>query len=203
MALINEIIPLQGFNVVTKRVGAILLSEITNQIALQSLNDDFKVYLQRTVEYDKSEGVVINVSSNTASYSGQNQSGSQGDVSFTIDIYCSGNSSGSGINHKSGDADSSDRLDMYLGFCRYIMGHTKYKILDFPPGLVTRVYVNSWQKDNTMSKDQSDYIRMAQLVVSVVVAESQEMWETQPLSGNDTTIKLSDTDKGYRLIFNN
>lgn len=199
MALINEIIPLQGFDVVEKRIGAILLSEISNQISLQSLDDEIGVYLERTIEYDKSEGVVFNVSANTGSYAGQNQSGSQGTISYTIDIYNHGTES----SVKSGDADSLDRQNRYLGICRYIFNSTKYKTLDFPYGFVTGVYVESFQKDSSMNKDQSDYIRMVQLVLSVRVTEDQEMWESQPLSGNDTTIFLEDTDKGYKLIFNN
>lgn len=199
MALITEIIPQQGFEIVRDRLGAILFTEISNQITLQSLDDTFECYIDRSTAYDKSEDVMINVYANSAAYSGQNQVGSQEDITCFVDIFAGAKQT----LITTGDTKSLSVLDKYLGMCRYILASTKYKTLDFPYGFVTRVYVENWQKDDNYGREQADFIRMARLTVSVVCAESQGMWEGVPLSGIDTTIKLGQTELGYRLEFNN
>jgi len=69
MALINEVIPIQGFDLVGQKIASILLLELTNQINLQSLTDDLGVFLERTNPYDKSVDLMVNVSCNNVSYS--------------------------------------------------------------------------------------------------------------------------------------
>lgn len=202
MALITEIIPIQGFETVQKRLGAILFTELSNQMILKGLENEefFDVFVERSLPYDKGEDTVINVSANSTNYSGQNQAGTQGDTSFFIDLYVNGDSR----SDKTGDEDSLDRLNFYIGMIRYIVCSTKYKTLDFPmTGLVGGVYLQQWQKDDNFLKQEASYFRFARLTVSVRVNENQELWSANPLEGMDTIIKINNTEKGYQLIFNN
>lgn len=197
-SIITEIIPQQSFEIVLNRLGAILLEEISNQVQVQALPDDVEIFIERMEGFDKSEDIVINVSCNNMNYQGQVQRGSQSDTTFFIDVYSTGEASASGAGHK----DVRMKLHRYIGMCRYILSSTKYKTLGFEAGIVTGVNVTGVQFNNTDDREQADFIRMARLSLSVKIYENQEMWDAIVLQANDTTIKLDETEKGYKLIFN-
>lgn len=200
MALITEIIPQQGSEIVLNRLGAILFLEISNQITLQSIGDDFDLYIGRQEPYDKSEDVVIIVRTDNVNFTGQSQEGMQGENVFNIDIFCQGRST----QVVSGNTVSKDKMQRYLGFCRYILGSTKYKTLNFPmTGLIGGVYVQTIQHDLRYGEEDANFITFSRLQVSVRINECQELWGTNPFEGLDTVIKLDETEKGFKLIFNN
>lgn len=199
MALITEIIPEQGSEKVLNRLGAILFLEISNQITLQSIPDDFSLFIGRQEPYDKSEDVVLNIRPNNVSFSGQTQEGVQGDNVFNIDIYAQGRST----QVISGNTVSKDKMQRYLGFVRYILGSTKYKTLEFPYGLIGGVNVQSVQHDLRYGEEDANFISFSRFQVSVRINECQELWDVSPLEGVDTVVKLDDTEKGFKIIFNN
>lgn len=198
MAFIDEIIPQQGFEIVLNRLGAILLEELTNQKTIQGFDYSFEIFEERSHPYDKGEDVMINVSCNNASYANQNQAGSQGDTAYYIDVYTNGTES----DIATGDEDATDKQNKFLGMIRYILSHTKYKTLLFPAPLIGGCYVQQFQKDDTYGAQDGSYNKMARITLSVRINETQALLETNSFSGMDTTIKLSSTDKGYKLIFN-
>ena len=199
MALITEIIPEQGSEKVLNRLGAILFLEISNQITLQSIPDDFALFIGRQEPYDKSEDVVVNVRPSNVSFTGQTQEGVQGDNVYNIDIYAQGRST----QVVSGNTVSKDKMQRYLGFVRYILGSTKYKTLEFPYGLIGGVNVQSVQHDLRYGEEDANFISFARFQVSVRINECQELWDVSPLEGVDTVVKLDETDKGFKIIFNN
>ena len=199
MALITEIIPEQGSEKVLNRLGAILFLEISNQITLQSIPDDFALFIGRQEPYDKSEDVVVNVRPSNVSFTGQTQEGVQGDNVYNIDIYAQGRST----QVVSGNTVSKDKMQRYLGFVRYILGSTNYKTLEFPYGLIGGVNVQSVQHDLRYGEEDANFISFARFQVSVRINECQELWDVSPLEGVDTVVKLDETDKGFKIIFNN
>jgi len=198
MALINEVIPIQGFDLVGQKIASILLLELTNQINIQSLTDDLGVFLERTNPYDKSEDLMVNVSCNNISYSEFTQRDSQGNTTYYVDVY--GRSFETA--DLSGDLGSRNKLNLYVGFCKYILSCVKYKTLDTGFGLIGGVYVTGIAFDANESNQDGAFIRMARITLSVRIMENQEMDNVLEFTGNDTQIKLSDTDKGQKLIFN-
>lgn len=200
MALINEIIPVQGFEVVLNKIASILLIEVSNQISIQGITDVVEVYTERMAPFDKSEDVIINVSCNSANYENMNQRDVQASTDYFIDVYTRGFDD----NVEDGEENSRHKLHRYIGMCRYILSSVKYKTLGFDMSLrlVGGSYVNSINFDDNYGNQDAAYVRMARLTLSVRVQENQQMDDVVEFLGNDTTTKLSNTDKGQKLIFN-
>ncbi len=198
-SIITEQIPTQGFEIVTNRLGVILLEELTNQKLIQELKDDFSVFIDRQEPFDNSEDVVINISLSNSSFTGLTQKDTQGVCTYFVDVYCTGNESLS----LTGNDDVRQRLHLWIGLIRYILSSTKYQMLGLPAGLIGGKYVNNISFPEMNGNQDASYIRMARLDFSVRVQESQDMWSGIQLLGNDTGIKLYLTDKGYQLKFNN
>lgn len=197
-AKITEIIAEQSFELLTKKVGAILLLELTNQIALQNSDIDLGVFIERITPIDKSEDIVVNVSLNSVPYDNHNQFESQGTHTFNIDTYGFGIASAD----ESANTNISLKLQKVTGWIRYILSSTKYKTLGFEPGLVGGTYVQSINFDDNYGKEDGAMTRMSRLVFSVRASEFQNPDDSQPFTINNTNITLSSTNKGYKLIFN-
>lgn len=198
MALINYIIPMQAFEVVLNKIASILLIEVSNQVTLNSLNDQVEVYTERMTSFDKSEDVLINVSLASSNFQNITKRDSTGLTDFYIDVYARGFES----DLSTGEKDSRNKLHRYMGMCRHILSSSRYMYLGFEPGLIGGVYVNSINYDDNYDNQDAAYIRMARLNLSVRIYEFQDMDIPVEFLGNDTIIKLSNTDKGQKLIFN-
>lgn len=198
-AIIEEIIPIQNFEFVLNKIGVILLEEITNQKAIQPINSDFAVYIERQEPYSKEEDVVISVSCNSISYAGFNTKDLQGDTVFFVDIYCGGVESST----LSGNSDARIKIHKYVGMIRYILSSAKYLTLGFPMGFIGGKYLKSVQFDDNYGNQDGSFIRFARLTFNVRIQENQLNWDGTPLDGNDTQIKLNSTNKGFQLTFNN
>lgn len=199
MAVINEVIPMQGFEVVLNKIASILFIEITNQIALSSLTDEVEVYIERMTPYDKSEDVLINVSCNAVSYGEFTQRDSEGNTTYFIDLYTRGTEN----DLVTGEANSRNKIHKYLSMVRYILSSVRYKTLDTGFGLVAGTYVNAINFDDNYGNQDGAYIRFARLTFGVRIMENQSMDIPIEFLGNDSVLKLSNTDKGQKLIFNN
>lgn len=205
MALINEIIPRQGFEIVQDKIAEILLVELTNQKALQSLTSNFGVFIERQEPHDKSDDVMISVMLNGTNYDNQTPKGAEGLTTYIIDIV------GGGIASmgKSPSVDARDKVFKYAGMIRYILSSAKYQNLDLPQGTIRGRYVEMIKSDTDFSNfgNHSNYdagfIRFVRILFSVRIGESQDLWDSAPLFGSDTQISLNNTNLGYQLQFNN
>lgn len=198
-AIITEIIPEQGFELITKQLGAIMLLELTNQIVIQNYSIDLGVFLERIEPIDKSEDVVVNVSLNSVNYDEHNEFEVQGSHTFNLDITSFGEES----IDTNASTDVSVKIQKIVGWIRYILSSTKLKTLGFAPGLISGTYIQSINFDDTYGKEDSSMSRMARIVFSVRAFESQDPDESNNnFTGNDTVIKIASTDKGFKLIFN-
>ena len=196
--LITEIIPLQNFEIIKDRLGVILLEELSNQIELQCKDVDLGVFIERQEPYDEAEDVVVNISENNIGFGSIDEKTSQGNISFNIDVYASGNAT---IDFD-GNTITRKKLDIFKGWIRYILSSTKYQTLAFPKGFIGGTYVDSIQNDDNYGTQDGAFVRMARIQFSVRANENQEMWNGLEFTGNDTVIKLDNGTKGYKLIFN-
>lgn len=197
-AKITETIQSQAFEVLTQTIGAILLLELTEQKTIQSYDMDLGVFIERIEPIDKSEDVVVNVSLGAVNYDNHNEFESQGIHTFNIDTYTFG------LESASQTANDNVRLKLQkvTGWIRYILQSTKYKTLSFNPGFVGGTYVQNINFDDNFGKEDTAMSRMSRLVLSVRASEFQNSDEILEFTGNDTTIKLDSTNKGFQLIFN-
>ena len=196
--LITEIIPLQNFEIIKDKLGVILLEELTNQKKLQCKDIDFGIFIERQEPYDDAEDVVVNITENNIAYNSIDEKSSQGNISFNIDVYASGNAT----IDIDGNTNVRRKLDIVKGWIRYILSSTKYKTLGFPKGFIGGTYVDSIQSDDNYGSQDASFVRFVRIAFSVRASESQEMWNGLGFTGNDTVIKLDDGTKGYKLIFN-
>ena len=196
--LITEIIPLQNFEIIKDKLGVILLEELSNQKTIQSLSSDLGIFIERQEPYDDSEDVVVNISQNNVSFGSIDEKISQGNISFNIDVYASGNAT---IDFD-GNTITRKKLDLILGWIRYILSSTKYQTLGFQKGFIGGTFVDSIQYDDNYGSQDGAFVRMARLQFSVRANESQQMWNGLEFTGNDTVTKLDSGTKGYKLIFN-
>jgi len=198
-ATITEIIQEQGFELITKQLGAIMLLELTNQLELQKCHIDLGVFLERIEPIDKSEDVVVNVSLNSINYDEHNEFEVHGAHTFNLDVY----SFGEETIGKTASTDVRIKIQKIVGLVRYILSSTKLKTLGFEPGLISGTYVQSVNFDDTYGKEDGSMARMARVVFLVRAFESQDPDEyNNNFTGNDTVIKIESTDKGYKLTFN-
>ena len=199
MAIITESIPKQAFEVVGEQIGAILVTELTNQKTVQGLTEPMEVYHERTTPYDKSEGVMVNVLLDNSTYEGHNPSSSNGPVRFNVDVYGTAKSK----QDERGDTLSQKLVQKYVGMIRYILSHTKHKTLLLPQTTIGGTYVTGFQVYDLENVQDGAYVRMMRLNFEAKVVESQELWGSTPLIGNDTQVKLEETDKGFKYILEN
>lgn len=198
-AIIENIIPAQNFEIVQNKIGVILLLELLNQKKLQCIENDISVFLSRQNPYDKSEDVVVNVSLAQIGYSGKTQIDSQGLTTFNIDIYVNSDEK----QCKTGSENTRIALNQITGLVRYILSSTKYKTLGFAPGFIGGTSVDSIQFLDNFGSQEANFVSMSRVVFTARLNENQLAWEGLPLLGNDTTVKIDSTNKGYQLTFNN
>lgn len=196
--LITEKIGIQNFEIIKNKLGVILLLEISNQIKLHCFDIDFGVFTDRQEPIDKSEDIVINVSLVSNNSESINQKGTNNLLTFNIDIY----SYGYATLEQEGNDIAREKLDLILGWVRYILASTKYKTLGFPAGFIGGTYVNSIQYDTSYDANDANYTRMAQINFTVKSIDNQDMWNGIELLANDTITRLYDTNQGYKLTFN-
>ncbi len=198
MILITEQIPEQSFELIAKQLGAIILLELENQNKLSCSKYDIQTFLERTIPIDKSEDVVVNISLNSVNYDEHNEFSVHGSHNFNIDVYTFSDDN----ICQTADQRSVIKIHRVVGWIRYILSSTKLKTLGFEPGIIGGTYVQSINYDDNYGNQDGSMSRMCRIVFNVRAFEIQDPDEITEFTINDTVIKLSNTDKGYKLIFN-
>ena len=199
VALITEIIPPQGFEIVRDRIIEILLTELTNQRVLQPTLPEFSLFLDRKTRIDKSESVLVNVGLDNANYENYGERGAQGVTVYNIDVYANG--AGSSTVH--GDLDAAKKMHRYLGLIRYIFSSTKYNTLGFDQGAIGNKSIRNMQIYDASGNQDAKFIKMGRLALGVKIEENQALWNGVALQGTTTELKLELTEKGYKYELNN
>ncbi len=204
MSIIDSIIPPQSFEVIRDRIGRIVAEELDNQFQI-SYNPDFKVknWIERFLQFDKTELPSVNVMFSEGSYGGQTTIQSDGTYKFYIDCYVNAKSN---KDNGPGDIRAMGKLHRLLGMCRAIIDDPRNKTLQFGvrPGFIMNRHVESIQIENPRQKEHdADSSVMGRLTVVVKAPEITSYALPKNLASFFTTIKLADTDRGYLWIDNN
>lgn len=195
MSKINTIIPAQGFEVARNRIGEIIADELANQSTL-SANPAINatVYLERFVPFDKTELPAVNVTLSQGSYANKKAPDGVATYNYFVDIYCASKSNDS----NTGDKRASFNMQRIAGIVRYILNDPQYRTLLFAPPFITRVSVLDFniKEPSTGGADGSNII-MGRLNIEVLVVESQDLLIALILDGQNTSIKLEESDSGF------
>ncbi len=194
-ALIDTIIDQQGFEKVKDRIAEILLTELTNQKVLQNFDENIEVFNERITPMDNGEDLYFNILLDSANYGNKNQTDQEGNTVYFIDIYTCGKA-----GEQVGTSDSTRRRDKFLGMCRYILSDTRYKTLGFDYGLIAGTQVERFSTLNP-EKEDSSFTSFARLQFSVRILENQTLWDGVQILGSHTGVKLEETEKGYKYIY--
>lgn len=193
-ALITGAIPKQGFEICRDAIGAIILTELTNQKVIQRSNfpEVINVLSESLTPFDAADQVAINVVLASSGYSQITQIDAQGKTLYALDIYTSGINSG----------DSALRRDKFLGMIGFIFRSSYYRMLGLSPGLIGGTYVESFMIGET-KKEDSAYTSFAQLILSVRIQEEAQGWPGVAFDQNNSGITLELSAKGYKYQFTN
>jgi hypothetical protein len=197
-ALITNIIPKQGFEIVRDAIGAILVLELTNQKTLQGSTLfpwPVNVFKERLTVMDNEENIYINILVDSATYSNKSQKEVEGRTTYFVDVYTRGK------GNTDGTSESTVTRDKFIGMIRYILSSTMYNTLGMVPGLIGGTMIDSFATLDPASKEDSEYTSFARLTYTVRIQEGQAMWQGIDLVGNDTEVKLEETEKGYQYVF--
>jgi hypothetical protein len=200
MSRINTVIQPQAFEIVRDRIGRILTEEVDNQFQI-SYRLELKVtsWIERFLQFDKTELPAINVTLGEGSYEGQTAIQSDGTYRFYIDCYVNAKSS----DKNPGDSKAMRKLHALLGVCRAIIMDPRYVTLGFSvrPGFIMNRHFDNLQIENPRQKEHdADSSVMGRLVLSVKVPEITGNALPTNLVEFFTQVKLADTEKGYQWI---
>ena len=196
MAKIINVIEKQNFEIIRDRIGAILYTEIKNQLQLTN-NDILKcdIFVERNTPVDKIEVPTIIVSLASINFDNKNQTTVRGTTDYYIDVYTSA------ISGSTADGGQRASLNLHriAGICRYILEHPAYKTLDFTPGMISNVAVKSLNIRSLQGNDAMN-TAMGRLVLSVAATETNGHQCACDLSDYYTNVKIDTSNQGYVYI---
>lgn len=197
-SLITGAIPKQGFELVRVAIGAIILTELTSQKAIQGSDfpEEIIVTSESLTPFDSVDQVAMNVMLASSGYSQMTQIDAQGRTIYLVDIYTSGTNSG----------DSAFRRDKFLGMIGFIFRSAYYRQLGLQtidPQLIGGTYVESFVIGETSKKEDSAFTSFAQLQIAVRIQEEAQGWPGVAFAQDNSAVTLALTAKGYQYVFVN
>lgn len=186
--LIEEVIDSGNFEIVRNQIAIILAEEIFNQLELTNNDMQLGIFLERTIPIDNSEECVINVSVANVDYQDHTLVSMQGSYNFFIDVYAN-------------QIDSPYKLQKLLNYVRYILSNQRYRTLDFAPGFIGGTYVNSFEINEKMLAQDSDFVSISRLIFNVRITECETHNLGVDLYLNETNYKICNSELGYKVIF--
>lgn len=199
-AKILTAIPDSVFERVRNQIGIILLEELTNQKVLQPLviPYDFTVTKESLIPTDESDAVNVNILLDSASYTSSTQKDAEGITRYFLDI----STSGEETSTKAGSIISSERRDKFINMIGFIFRSAIYRTLGLPAGTIGNTTVESFATLDPYKKEDSSFTTFARVILSVKIYESSVAWTSVDLIGNNTTVKLELSNKGYKFVLN-
>jgi len=197
MAILNQKIPEQNFELVRDRIGFILADEIAAQALIAPLTPelDATVHLERFVPFDKTDMPCVNVVFASGNYDNQNTITSDGVYKYNIDVYAKSKT----IGTDGGDKLASIKLHRLLGICRAILENPQYRTLGFALPSLQRVTVVDIVVEQPQNTQDGSSVIMGRLTFDVSVCESVQLQTGNNISGWETSVKMDETDTGYQF----
>lgn len=193
MALINEAIGKDYFQLCRDNIASILLNELQSQSTLQD-NEDLnfqKIWVDRKRPFNASEIPAINLSIESVNYGVKNRGQRESNPIFTIDVY------DSKVSTEDADADEllSESTWQIARTIQYILDNPIYASLGLKP-YVMHTEVSSIEAGQVeMSNDnRCSILRVKFAVKTMSILEGAA---PVPYSQLTTVAKLSQTEKGF------
>ncbi len=198
-AKITYQIPIQNFELIRDQIAAILKLEMANQATLQTNPDlDPNVYTERFTPISKEEEKVLTVNLSNLELGQETQMSQKSDTVYFIDIYTFGKSDPTHMGYY----NSSVKMQRLAGLVRAILEDPQYNKLDFPSTFIHRTSVFNILMDDGGRFEDGSNMRMCRVQFRVEHNEDQEVKTPIDLDGNDTIVKIEETEKGYKFILN-
>jgi len=194
MALINTIIEPSGTELIKHQIAAILKTELENQKVLQSDTFPINVFVDRMVPIDKAEILVINVRFESLNPESINQHGSQETGTFTIDTWATAKQTST----KRGDLISTNLRDKITFQIKAILQSTFYVTLGFVPGFIMSSNVQNIEPYEPNNNQDGSFVSMARINHEVRFYQNYKVEEGVLITQNNTNVKLSNTELGYK-----
>ena len=192
--MINTIIGPSGVELIKHKIAAILKTELENQKALQEDTFPINVFVDRMVPIDKSEIVVINVRFESLNPESINQHGSQETGTFTIDTWATAKQTST----KRGDLISTNLRDKITFQIKAILQSTFYVTLGFVPGFIMSSNVQNIEPYEPNNNQDGSFVSMARINHEVRFYQDYKVEEGVLITQNNTNVKLSNTELGYK-----
>lgn len=198
MAIINYPIPSANYRVIFGNIAAILLDELSNQFTISSDPDlnIVNIWKERNTSFNPSEFPTINITLSAVATTQKFQKQTDVDPVYFIDIYVV-KSSDNGFN---GDELGADSAWKVANVVDHILSYPNYRTLGgFPNVKHTEVTRRSTGEVESEDGTKCMVVRV-ELTVSTI--NTSEPIAPIELKGNDTTVKLGNTEKGYFYTLN-
>ena len=194
-------IPESNFEAIRDRIAIILKEEMDNQSLLHGSDPDYTAnfYTERFSPVGKEEGNVIVVDIEGGPLDNQTPKSQSLEFIYNIDIYTNSKETSS----NTGYYNSAVKLHRLTGLVRHIIQSPYYDRLDFPDGIIERRSINKIQFARVNDEQDGSFSRMGRLTLTVRAYEQSNEITPLTTSGYDTIIKIEETDKGFKLIYNN
>jgi hypothetical protein len=198
--MLSNAISSQRFELIRDAIGRVLTVELANQKTLQGEEGtDVSIYLERACPVDKEELPLINiVYADTEFTEEPTFMTSLGDNKYLIECYANSETDPT----DDGDKKAAVKLAKIMGMIRAILMDSRNLYLDFSEKFIQTRRVKSITRTQPRIADALNTIS-GTIEVHYLAEEVTEV-ETGTLEAClETTVKLSDTDKGYKYVIEN
>ena len=202
MAEINAAIPQQKLEFIRDRIALILAEELSNQAILQ--DDDLfnaEVWTERFIPFDKEEMPAIDVSYDSTNFNSESPITNRADHEYHIDVITNGKWQD---EKDKGDKESALKAQRLAGVVFAILQNPNYIRLGFSGdfGIFNR-QVTGIVIGNSANREDAKNNYVARITLSVKVNEDTFELSGVEAEGYDSSFKIGETDKGYKVIINN
>jgi hypothetical protein len=178
-----------------------LTAELANQKTLAGENGiNITVFLERTCPIDKQELPVINIVYADTQFSDLSTPFTcPGDNKYLIECYVNSASDSS----SDGDKKAAIKLARIMGMVRAILMDKRYLYIDFSGRFIQARSIKSITR--TQPRIANDVMNTISGTIEAhyTAEEVTELEEGMPEAFLDTTVKLFNTDKGYKYVITN
>jgi hypothetical protein len=200
--MIETLIPEQAVERIRDQIANVLKCEFENQ-ANKLRNEHcngVKFFAERRVPIAASEKAIVVISTWKGKYGNKNSDYAEGTYSFVLDVVANCSSKG----NQAGDTLANFRVVKMYGIVRYILEHSNYETLGFERPFILHTELSEFQvlKFEEDGRSESGGVAQAQAVFVVRCGESTQPNAGKLAAGNDTEVKLEETELGYEYVYN-
>lgn len=200
MPKITKAINILNYEVIRDQIGFILADELPNQATLQNrpyINAE--VFIERSIPFHAVEAETINVTLAKGDFNMVTSISQSGTFSYFVDIYTTAKTN----QNQRGDNASALKLQRLAATCHQILSNPAYVRLGINNvPMVSGVIVESIQFSEPGRFEEANSLIMARLTVNVRAGNCSQLEDGIDINGSDTTVKLADTEMGYKYIKN-